>query len=107
MLKAEAFERMGTEPIVVAPALLKKFVAPQISDSGCLPKGLVVYLVNERWGFSAATDDEADAVVLAQIARAVVLGTFSFRREAEVVYSLGSPKPRRLRARRRTGIDNI
>jgi len=56
------FVRQEGRPFwVAAPTLVKKFAA----GKGNIPKSMIPMHVLKRWGWESATDDEADAYVLA------------------------------------------
>lgn len=86
---------LGLDLQVVEPTRLKKYAA----GSGLATKVDILHAVKSVWGLDLTQDDEADAYVLAQIARTMVTKTFTRRCQAEVVRDLISPpkKPRRLR----------
>ena len=63
--------RMSEVPYTeVAPTVLKKFV----TGTGNAKKEVILREVFRKWGFEAKTNNEADAMVLAHIARAMALG---------------------------------
>lgn len=77
------------EPLVIPPKQLKLFA----TSRGDADKDEVLNAVNKQWGCTLTDDNEADAVVLAQIARAVHLKTrCATRKQAEVVHALCAPK---------------
>jgi crossover junction endodeoxyribonuclease RuvC len=53
----------------IAPGQIKKFV----SGKGTAPKSIIVREVYKRWGIDCKDDNQADAVVLANIAKALVV----------------------------------
>lgn len=53
---------------MVPPTTLKKFV----TGKGNAEKSLMIREVYKRWGFDAADDNQADAVGLLQVGRAVI-----------------------------------
>lgn len=88
------------EPLVVAPAQLKLF-ATGVSSAD---KAAVVNAVNQLWGTTLDNDNEADAVVLAQIARAEHQHLrCATRKQAEVIAALRAStlKPRKRLMRRK------
>lgn len=95
----------AVEPLVVAPSQLKLFAA----GWGDADKDEVLNAVNRQWGTTLTDDNEADAVVLAQIARATHQRTrCSTRKQAEVVHALltpsSTPRARRMRRKSTTNI---
>jgi crossover junction endodeoxyribonuclease RuvC len=91
----------AVEPLIVAPSQLKLFA----SGYGAANKDDVLNAVNRQWGTALTDDNEADAVVLAQIARAVHQRIrCQTRAQAEVVHALvtSSPKQRMQRTRRKS-----
>lgn len=62
------FLEHGCRVIVVPPTTLKKFV----TGKGNAEKSLMIREVYKRWGFDAADDNQADAVGLLQVGRAVI-----------------------------------
>lgn len=106
VVRLALYHLMAVEPLVVAPSQLKVFAA----GWGDADKDEVLNAVNRQWGTALADDNEADAVVLAQIARAVHLRTrCATRKQAEVVHALLAPssKPYVRLGRRRKSTTNI
>ena len=68
LVRHAVLERTGTYPIVVAPALLKKFA----TGKGNCKKDLILLEVFARWGERFTDDNAADAYVLARIGLALV-----------------------------------
>lgn len=58
---------MGVDTLIVPPTSLKKFA----TGKGACPKGAVMVAVYKRWDYEAKDDNQADAIVLAHIARAL------------------------------------
>lgn len=102
VLRALALEAFDVDLLVVPPATLKKFVA----GHGGADKDSMIYFVKSRWGVACADDNEADAVGLAQFARATHLHEFRTRAGAEAVLARARPKARRPR-RSTTKAENI
>lgn len=73
--------------IEVAPNALKKFA----SGKGTAKKDALAVEIYKRWGFEHHSDDVRDAYVLAQIARAVKLGTATAKYQQEVVQAILAP----------------
>lgn len=73
----------------VAPSQAKKFA----TGKGVAEKNQMLMQVYKRWGAEFKSDDEADAYVLAQIARAVLDGTDGLTQfQKEVVTEIMTPK---------------
>ncbi|MFE6745914.1 hypothetical protein ACFVGM_08695 [Kitasatospora purpeofusca] len=72
---------------VVSPSAAKKFA----TGSGTAPKDTVLLQVYKKWGAEFASNDLADAYVLARVARGMTLGT-SWKYEEQVVKALRSGK---------------
>lgn len=90
-----AYRLSGAEPLVVAPTLLKKFA----TGRGGASKEDVLHAVKTATGLALTNDDEADAVVLAWVARAGHTGQVATRAQAEVVKTLLSPPVKKTRRR--------
>lgn len=94
----------AVEPLVVAPVQLKLYATGLAGAD----KDEVLNAVNHTWGTALTDDNEADAVVLAQIARSAHLRTrCATRKQQEVVAKLlgvASSPPRR-RPRRKSSIN--
>ena len=89
--------RRGIPYVLVAPTTLKKF----IMGKGKGEKSLIVREVFKAYGVDAATDDEADACVLAHIGQCLI-GWEAPRNEAqrEVLVTLtAEKKPKKKRAK--------
>ena len=94
----------AVEPLVVAPAQLKLFATGVASAD----KDEILNAVNRTWGTTLTDDNEADAVVLAQIARAAHLRVrCATRKQQEVVARLlgAASIPPRRRPRRKSSIN--
>ncbi len=75
--------------IEVAPSQVKKFA----TGKGVAEKDQMLLTVFKRWGIEFKTHDEADAYVLAQIARAAVEGSDGLTQfQKEVVAEIMVPK---------------
>lgn len=95
--KLAVYAATNTEPLVVAPLQLKKYIA---STTGARKED-VVNAVKTRYGFSTDNDNIADAYVLAQIARHYHLDLRPpTRAAAEVIAALRFPAPATARAAR-------
>lgn len=105
VVRLALYHLLAVEPLVVAPSQLKLFAVGR----GDADKDEVVNAVNQQWGTALTDDNEADAVVLAQIARTVHQRTrCATRKQAEVVQALLAPpsKPH-MRKMRRKSTTNI
>jgi len=105
VVRLALYHLKAVEPLVVAPSQLKLFAAGR----GDADKDEVLNAVNQQWGTALTDDNEADAVVLAQIARAAHQRTrCSTRKQAEVVHALltpsSTPRTRRMRRKSTTNI---
>jgi len=101
VVRLAIYHLLAVEPLVVAPSQLKLFAA----GWGDADKDEVLNAVNRQWGTALTDDNEADAVVLAQIARAAHQRTrCATRKQAEVVHALLAPpsKPHVRRMRRKS-----
>lgn len=77
---------------VVPPCNLKKF-ACNLSHA---PKNVILSSVKSQWGYDTQDDNIADAIVLAQMARANHLNIFSHRYQREALATLDLPKAKKL-----------
>ncbi|MEK5167156.1 hypothetical protein NYE69_33280 [Paenibacillus sp. FSL R5-0527] len=77
----------GTNYIEVGPGQLKKFA----SGKGNTKKDELAVHIYKQWGFEHHSDNVRDAFVLAQIARAVKLGTATTKYQQEVVKAILEP----------------
>lgn len=75
---------LGTTPLVVAPALLKKFVTGQ----GQATKQAMMTATYRVWGVKLTQDDLCDAHGLARIAKEYTENTSTIRAQIEVVHRL-------------------
>lgn len=71
----------------VAPAALKKFA----SGKGNTKKDELAVHIFKHWGFESKSDNIRDAYVLAQIARAIRMGTAATKYQQEVVQAILAP----------------
>jgi Holliday junction resolvasome RuvABC endonuclease subunit len=71
-------------PSFVVPGQVKKFS----TGSGTQAKDQITVYVYKKWGEHMPNNDEADAYVLAQVARSLVLGRTEFAYEAEVIAAM-------------------
>lgn len=71
----------------VAPAALKKFA----SGKGNTKKDELAVHIFKHWGFESKSDNIRDAYVLAQIARAIRMGTAATKYQQEVVKAILEP----------------
>ena len=100
VVRAQIYHCWSVEPLVVAPTQLKLFATGR---SGA-DKGEVINAVNAQWGINTDNDNVADAVALAQIARAAHTQVrCATRAQADVVVALRNPKPAVKRVRRKPG----
>jgi Holliday junction resolvasome RuvABC endonuclease subunit len=76
---------------IVAPKSLKKFA----TRSGNAKKDKMIECANETFGLDTTSDDIADAVWLAQIARALSSNVKMTRPQLEVVHGIRNPKPKK------------
>lgn len=90
-----AFYARGLDLLVVPPASLKLFTA----GNGNADKDQILYAVKTVWGFETDDDNEADAVALAQFARAAHTQTFTRRCQADAVHQLLKPAAKKRRVR--------
>lgn len=91
-----AIYRKGNGWIDVAPAQVKKFA----TGKGVADKDQMLMQVYKRWSIEFRTHDEADAYVLAQIARAVLDGTDGLTQfQKEVVADILAPKAKGKKAK--------
>lgn len=82
----------GIKYLEVAPAALKKFAG----GKGNAKKDELAVHIFKQWGFEHQSDNVRDAYVLAQIARAIRMGTASTKYQREVVQAiLEPPKPKK------------
>lgn len=72
-------------PLIVAPTAVKKFA----TGKGTAPKDTVMLAVYKKWGAEFASNDLADAYVLARIARAATEGA-DLGYEADVIAALAA-----------------
>lgn len=86
-----AFRVTGKECRIIEPSRLKKFA----TGNGAATKEEVLYAVKDLWGVALTDDNEGDAYVLAQIARALVHDTFKRRSQAEIVHEIRFPLVRK------------
>lgn len=104
VMRQTIYHTWGIEPLVVPPTQLKVFA----SGYGHADKTEVVNDVNQLWGLALTNDNAADAVVLAQIARAFHLRTrCATRDQAEIIAALRdppAPRKRRTSPKRSTNI---
>lgn len=77
----------GVKYIEVAPAALKKFA----SGKGNTKKDELAVHIFKQWGFESKSDNVRDAFVLAQIARAIRMGTAITKYQQEVVKAILEP----------------
>lgn len=78
--------------IEVGPGQLKKFA----SGKGNTKKDELAVHIYKQWGFESKSDNIRDAYVLAQIARAIRMGTASTKYQQEVIQAiLGGPKSKK------------
>lgn len=78
--------------IEVGPGQLKKFA----SGKGNTKKDELAVHIYKQWGFESKSDNIRDAFVLAQIARAIRMGTASTKYQQEVVQAILEPsKPKK------------
>jgi len=78
--------------IEAAPTALKKFA----SGKGTTKKDELAVHIYKHWGFESKSDNVRDAFVLAQIARAIRMGTASTKYQQEVIQAiLGGPKSKK------------
>jgi len=104
VIRLALYRILVVEPLIVAPSQLKLFA----TGRGGADKTEVMNAVNQQWGVALTDDNEADAVVLAQIARAVHQRTrCATRKQAEVVAALSASdaKPKASRPRRKSTIN--
>lgn len=71
----------------VAPTALKKFA----SGKGNTKKDELAVHIFKHWGFESKSDNIRDAYVLAQIARAIRMGTAATKYQQEVVKAILEP----------------
>lgn len=104
VLQADLYA-LGLDPAVVAPVLVKKFATGRAHAE----KLDVVNAVKKLWQAAPADDNQADAIVLAQIARALFSPAPAYTRaQAEVLHTLRAvPAPRGARVRIRTNLVNV
>jgi Holliday junction resolvasome RuvABC endonuclease subunit len=79
-----SFRRLGIPVIIVAPSLLKKFVA----GDGSASKARVIGYVNTKYSYDTNNDNVADAVGLAKFAEVYLTGKSSYRSELDAVLAL-------------------
>ena len=79
---------LGALPLLVAPSLLKKFVAGQ----GQATKQAMMTATYREWGTQIMQDDLCDAHGLAQLAKEYTEQTSSNRAQLEVIHRLKHPK---------------
>ena len=93
-VKSLVWERWGIEMQTVEPARLKLFA----TKNGNAPKSAVIqYAVQFQPSLTKDDDDEADAIVLAEMAWALAHpGRRPTRKQAEVLRALSAPKPKTL-----------
>jgi crossover junction endodeoxyribonuclease RuvC len=97
VVRATIFHSWAIEPLIVPPTQVKLFA----TGRGGASKEDVINAVNKGWELSTDNDNVADAIVLAQIARAVHSGQrCATRYQADVVVSLMRP-PDTSRSRRK------
>lgn len=100
ILRMSYFELFRKELMVVPPMSLKKFAGVKGTQ-----KELMVSTVKSQWGLESDNDNIADAVALAQMARAHHLDSFTTRAQREAVTKTTRKKPARLR--HRNSPDNV
>lgn len=71
----------------ITPSQVKKFA----TGKGNTPKDGMVLPIYKLWGFEHESDNVRDAYVLAQIARAIRLGTASTKYQQEVIQAILEP----------------
>ena len=99
VVRQAVYHSWSIEPLVVAPTQLKLFATGNSSSD----KDAVVNAVNKQWGIDTSNDNVADAVTLAQIARAAHLGIrCATRRQMDVVAALINPPKPAPRQRRKS-----
>lgn len=102
VVRATIFDSWAIEPLIVPPTQLKLFAAGR----GGASKTEVINAVNKAWNVSVDNDNVADAIVLAQIARAAHSGgRCDTRYQADVIVSL--LKPTEPKSTRRKACTNI
>jgi crossover junction endodeoxyribonuclease RuvC len=101
-IRVALYQELGLVLTVVEPTRLKKFA----TGKGIATKEEVIHAVNTEWKASLHQTDEADAYVLAQIAKAMSTQSFTRRCQAEVVRDLLNP-PRKRRRLRTTPTKNL
>jgi crossover junction endodeoxyribonuclease RuvC len=91
-IRAAYYRTYRQEFKVVPPCNLKKF-ACNLSHA---PKAVILSSVKSNWGYETSDDNIADAVVLAQMARAFHLNKYTHRYQREALATLDVPKPKKL-----------
>lgn len=87
-----ALHDMGIIYFEASPTQLKKYA----SGHHQADKRKLAVAVFKHWGFEHDSDNVCDAFILAQIARAIRMGTASTKYQEEVVQAiLGGPKPKK------------
>jgi len=87
---------LGTLPLLVAPALLKKFVTGQ----GQATKQAMMTATYTHWGTEITQDDLCDAHGLARIAYEMTENKSVIRTQLEVIHQLRYPKKKKIRFKR-------
>ncbi len=93
----------GLDPIVVPPKLLKKFATGNANAK----KIDIINSVKEFWKTNIENDNEADAFILAQIAKEVTLRTSQIRYQIEVVKTLTNMAIDKKSLKIRTKLPNV
>lgn len=92
-IRMELYAR-GIKYLEVAPAALKKYA----SGKGNTKKDELAVHIFKQWGFEHPSDNVRDAFVLAQIARAVRMGTASTKYQQDVIQAILAPPIKKKRA---------
>lgn len=82
-----ALQDAGIKYYQVTPSLVKKFAA----GKGNTSKDNMVIPIYKNWGYENESDNVRDAFVLAQIARSISTGTFSYKYQLDVLESILAP----------------
>jgi crossover junction endodeoxyribonuclease RuvC len=102
IIRLRFFEH-GVAFVEVAPALLKKFA----TGRACVDKAAIIKFAEQN-GVNVADDNQADAFVLAMIARYMHTGLIPpTRPQYEVVHRLQNPKVKTVKSRSRKRIRNF
>ncbi|MBP1907796.1 crossover junction endodeoxyribonuclease RuvC [Paenibacillus turicensis] len=78
---------VGSNFLEIPPSQVKKFA----TGIGNISKDNMVLPIFKKWKYEHESDNVRDAFILAQIARSITMGTFSYKYQLEVLESILAP----------------